>query len=115
MMRHTHRIVVGGVLALSAVVSTAAVLAAPSPRVNVARAQKLFREEGCIDCHKVRGIPGGKTIGPDLSHVGKEHNAAAIAKKIRNPKIDNPNSIMPAPGLSAADLKTLSDWLATLK
>jgi len=117
-----QRLVIGGVLAALIATSTATTVVAQQrrsgrarPRVDAARAKRIYIQEGCRDCHKVAGVPGGSTIGPDLSKVGREHTAAQIARKITNPKSDNPNSVMPAYKLNAADLKVLSDWLASLK
>ena len=57
---------------------------------------------GCMGCHKIAG-KGGQT-GPDLSKVGKEHDATWLSNKIKNPKATKPNSMMPPFAGSAADL-----------
>jgi cbb3-type cytochrome oxidase cytochrome c subunit len=56
--------------------------------------------------------------GPDLSHVGKEHNADWIMKYVRDPKSMKQNSRMPPQDekkINADDLRTVADYLAGLK
>jgi len=47
-----------------------------------------------MGCHTI-GAKGGKS-GPDLSKIGAKDKSSDIAAKIKNPKANNPNSIMPA-------------------
>ena len=35
-----------------------------------ARGLALFRSEGCVACHSIRGLAEGGASGPDLTHVG---------------------------------------------
>lgn len=69
----------------------------------------------CGGCHKMGGKGGGNA--PDLSHVGGEKDAIAIAEYVKNPKSKNPGSRMPAfeGKISDADMKTLSEYLASQK
>jgi mono/diheme cytochrome c family protein len=62
--------------------------------------------------------PGGWGKGPDLSHVGAEHNADWIAEHVRDPQSHKPQSRMPKfpeAKINDADLKSLADYLAGLK
>jgi mono/diheme cytochrome c family protein len=70
----------------------------------------------CGKCHAAGGS-GGKGKGPDLSHIGGEHDAEWIAEHIRNPKAHKPNSRMPAfdGKLTDEEIKSLSDYLVAMK
>jgi mono/diheme cytochrome c family protein len=86
--------------------------AAPDPR----KGPDLFVSQGCVGCHMLNGKGG--TMGPDLTHVGKKMNAAAIRKKLENPKAGMPNSIMPAAkdiGMKPAQVADLTAFMASLK
>jgi mono/diheme cytochrome c family protein len=64
------------------------------------------------------GGPGGpRGRGPNLARVGAEHNSDWIAEHIRDPQAHKQNSRMPRFGdkLSAADIKAVADYLASLK
>jgi cytochrome c553 len=77
-----------------------------------------FKAAGCNGCHKINGEPANATMGPDLSHEGKMRKSADIRKKIENPKVGMPNSIMPAAkdlGLKPAQVADLTAYLSSLK
>jgi hypothetical protein len=64
------------------------------------------------------GGRGGMGRGPDLGKVGANHTADWIAAHIRDAKTHKPESKMPPYGeekINAADLKALSEYLASLK
>jgi hypothetical protein len=64
------------------------------------------------------GGRGGMGRGPSLAHVGANHDAEWIAAHVRDPKTHKADSRMPAYGedkINAADLKKLSEYLASLK
>lgn len=74
----------------------------------------VFTANNCGNCHKLNELGGGQA--PNLSKIGAEHDATWIAAQIKDPKTHNPNSKMPAfDKISEDDLKTLSDYLASLK
>ncbi len=85
------------------------------PAVNapedIKEGRGLFVSNNCAICHSINGA-GGK-IGPDLSHeTAKGLTAVWIANQIRNPKINDPKSIMPPfPNLSQEQLKSIADYL----
>ena len=61
---------------------------------------------------------GGMNRGPDLSKVGRAHDAEWIKEHVRTPKKHKEQSKMPAfdkEKLSDADLQAVADFLATLK
>jgi len=56
----------------------------------------------------------GGTEGPDLTHAGKKHDAAWLAKWIADPSTVDPDSDMPAFGgkLTNAEMQAISRYLA---
>ena len=77
--------------------------------------QKIFAATGCTGCHTTDGKGG--LAGPDLANEGnKGRTRDWLATKIRNPKVDNPQSIMPAyPTLSDEQVHDLVDYMLILK
>jgi putative heme-binding domain-containing protein len=53
------------------------------PRGDAGRGERLFREQGCIGCHLVRGEGGIR--GPDLSVIGSQRSAAHLRESILEP------------------------------
>lgn len=80
-----------------------------------AAGMKAFNDQNCGNCHTVEA--GGRSKSPNLSQVGKEHDAAWLAAHIKNPKSHKPMSKMPSfeGKINDADLKALSEYLASLK
>src|SRR5579862_3415774 len=79
--------------------------------------RKVFKSSGCAMCHSIGDSPIASWIpGPELSHVGKDHDADWIAAHIRDPETHEKKSRMPKfpeAKINAADLKTLADYLAS--
>ncbi len=83
------------------------------------RGLQVFRQEGCLGCHKARGV--GSTIGPDLTEQGKktrhEYNFAHIIGEqtvtnwlythFKDPEMVSPGSQMLAIDLADEDLQAL--------
>jgi ubiquinol-cytochrome c reductase cytochrome b subunit len=69
----------------------------------------------CIGCHKIEG--DGGTDGPDLTHAGKKHDAAALRKWIYDPEEVKPDTDMPSFGdrLTSEQLDVISAYLAGRK
>jgi mono/diheme cytochrome c family protein len=79
----------------------------------------VFRQEGCLGCHKARGV--GSTVGPDLTEQGKktrhEYDFAHILgdqtvtnwlySHFKDPEMVSPGSQMLAIDLADEDLQTL--------
>jgi mono/diheme cytochrome c family protein len=76
--------------------------------------EKLFDTLGCMGCHVVNG-KGGQA-GPDLSNeAGKGRSRQWLQTQIRNPKTNDPQTIMPAYGnLSDQQVNSLVDYLMSL-
>ena len=87
------------------------------PKVSEAgakRGQELFDTIGCMGCHIVNGKGG--VVGPDLSdEADKGRSRQWLTTQIRDPKSNDPASIMPAyNNLSEEKIKDLVDYLMTL-
>jgi mono/diheme cytochrome c family protein len=87
------------------------------PRVSqtgVRRGRELFDSVGCMGCHMVNGKGGA--VGPDLSdEVGRGRSRQWLTTQIRNPKENDPQTIMPAfNNLSDEKINDLVDYLMTL-
>jgi ubiquinol-cytochrome c reductase cytochrome b subunit len=67
----------------------------------------------CVGCHKIDG--DGGTEGPDLTHIGSEHDAATLRRWIVDPELVDPDADMPSFGdrLSDAQLDAISAYLAS--
>jgi cytochrome c oxidase subunit II len=78
----------------------------------------------CAACHSVRGTDAAGTRGPDLTHVAGRLFIAAgtlpntpgnMAGWLADSQHAKPGSLMPAMGLGAAELQSLSAYMATLR
>ncbi|MFN3422067.1 MAG: c-type cytochrome [Armatimonadota bacterium] len=77
------------------------------------RGKAVYDETGCATCHMVAGI-GGRT-GPSLDGIGKKYDAEKLKEILLNPKILNPNTVMPPFEGSDEDLDALVAYLLSLK
>jgi mono/diheme cytochrome c family protein len=78
------------------------------------RGQELFDTIGCMGCHMING--NGGRVGPDLSdEADKGRSRQWLTTQIRDPKSNDPGSIMPAyNNLSDEKINDLVDYLMTL-
>ena len=85
-----------------------------APAAGVKEGKELYNTLGCAGCHVVNGQGGA--AGPDLTNeANKGRSRSWLATKIRNPKADNPQSIMPAnSNLSDQQVNSLADYLLSL-
>jgi cytochrome c553 len=76
--------------------------------------QKVYVANNCGRCH---AIGGGRSRGPDLTHVGGKRTADWLSDHIRDPKSHNPTSRMPPyeAKIQGQDLRDLAEYLASLK
>jgi ubiquinol-cytochrome c reductase cytochrome b subunit len=81
---------------------------------TVKEGAQLFQTEGCIGCHRIRGVGG--TVGPDLSSgIIKGKDQQWLTAQIRNPKSHFPNTIMPSyTGPSDQQVGAVVDYLLDL-
>jgi mono/diheme cytochrome c family protein len=76
--------------------------------------KKLYSNKyGCNGCHSLAG-EGGK-VGPTLDRAGFRLNGTWIYRWVKNPQAMKPETRMPALGLSDADAKAVTMYLATLR
>ncbi len=76
---------------------------------------QLFQSLSCISCHRINGAGG--TVGPDLSSgVLRGKSRERLITQIRDPKKNDPTSIMPAfNSLSDQQVNELVDYLLALE
>jgi mono/diheme cytochrome c family protein len=118
-MSRSHRALVGLMAAGLLTVPVLTAVAAPkkpAPKKPVAKADPKkglaqFKSEGCAGCHKTKDVEGSE-VGPDLSAIGKDHKAPAIAAYIKKPKA---GSVMPAFKGPQAVVDNITAYLMTQK
>lgn len=75
---------------------------------------EILFDDHCRTCHTVR--KKGGTLGPDLSVIGRSHDAAYFERMIRDPgKIFAGTVMPPFDALSVGEVDALVDYLLTLK
>ena len=80
----------------------------------VERGKRLYENKyGCNGCHNLDG-EGGK-IGPALDRAGFRLNATWVYRWLKNPQAMDSATRMPALGLSDADAKAVTLYVATLR
>lgn len=92
------------------VAASAPAVAPSSAGADVGKA--LIRQRGCIGCHVTEGKGG--TMGPPLDGVAERRSEAFVLQQIRDPKANDPASLMPALGLSDAEASAIWAYLQTL-
>ncbi len=75
--------------------------------------KQVFTDQGCYGCHTAEKFE--TPIGPDLSHVGAQHNAAYLTRWLRDPASPKPTAHMPKIEFSEAELTSLTAYLASLR
>jgi cytochrome c553 len=90
-----------------------------APSVFAADGKTLFTDNKCNTCHSIESQDVKKTMGsskaPDLSDVGSKRNAQWITDFLQK-KVDADGKKHPKGWTGKdEDLKTLADWLASLK
>jgi cytochrome c oxidase subunit 2 len=104
----------------------AELLTTPAPPTGALARQglEIFKDETCLNCHTIAGLPGDKTIGPNLTHLAGRHIFAAGAavntpenlyRWLKNPASIKPESHMPNFQLNDARAHALVAYMETLK
>ena len=71
-------------------------------RFSMTKARRIVEEQlACLGCHRLGGEGG--VIGPDLSSLGERLLPEFVQRFVENPHSLVPDTVMPAPGLSASD------------
>jgi len=65
-----------------------------------------------MGCHVVEG-QGGK-MGPALDGVSGRRSEAFVRRQLRDPKLNNPTSLMPNLGLRGDEIEAIWTYLQTL-
>jgi cytochrome c len=98
----------------------ATVTPAPAaPAGNATHGAALFASKNCTACHTVNGQGG--TVGPNLSHIATTpydnlgNDAAFLTKWLHDPKAVKPDTAMPNPNLTDAEITVIVAYLESLK
>ncbi len=85
---------------------------------------QVLKDQTCLNCHAISGLPGHKNIGPDLTHIaGRRILAAGAAvnnpdnlfRWLKDPASIKPESHMPNFQLSDDNVHALVAYMETLK
>ena len=85
---------------------------------------KVFSSETCISCHAINGTTAKGKAGPDLTHFGSRQTLGAgvltnnpdnLMKWLQDPQKVKPSIYMPNVQLDQQELKSLVDYLESLK
>lgn len=74
--------------------------------------RKIFDENGCLRCHKLKGRGGN--IGPDLTFVASRRDIKWIMDHFRDPQDVSPGTEMPQFNFSKDEIKSLTAFLLSL-
>jgi cytochrome c2 len=77
------------------------------------RGQQLYDDLGCQACHQL-GAAGGY-VGPELSSTGERLKPGWTAAWLSDPQKFKPGTLQPDYGLSGADARALTAYLASLE
>lgn len=77
-------------------------------------AMKIINAQGCEGCHVINGKGG--SIGPNLDKEGtRGHSLHWLEVQINTPKVHDSSTMMPNHDLNQAQLKTVAEYLESLK
>jgi cytochrome c oxidase subunit 2 len=88
------------------------------------RGRGVFLDEGCAECHRIRGTAANGDVGPDLTHLATRQELAAgtlandyvhLAGWVADPQRFKPGNRMPEVPMSGDDFNSLIDYLQSLK
>jgi cytochrome c2 len=98
---------------------------APPSIGNAAHGKQLIAQYGCNVCHAIPGTEGPQgALGPTLAGLATRpaisngvvpNTPENLAKYVENPPALNPQSSMPALGISPPESKDIAAFLVTLK
>ncbi len=71
--------------------------------------EQLLKQYGCRGCHKIAG--DGGTIGPSLEGVFERRDEAWVRTQIKQPRANNPKTVMPDMGLTDAEVSRIMSVL----
>ncbi|WP_437206259.1 cytochrome c oxidase subunit II [Planctomicrobium sp. SH664] len=91
---------------------------------DTAAGRELFLSLSCVNCHAVQGTVARGMYAPNLTHLMSRETLASgvlpnskenLRRWVHNPQEIKPGCLMPAFGLSEAQLDTLVNYLETLR
>ena len=91
---------------------------------DVAEGRRVFESTVCVNCHTIRGTMADGKFGPDLTHLMSRDTIAAGSVRntpqnlrlwVQNPQTFKPGCLMPAMGLSGAQLDAITAYLESLR
>jgi cytochrome c oxidase subunit 2 len=91
---------------------------------EVGQGRRIFERTSCINCHTIAGTPANGRFGPDLTHLMSRDTIGAgilpntpenLRGWIRDPAVFKPGSLMPAMGMSDAELEAITAYMASLR
>jgi len=91
---------------------------------DVARGRTAIGKYGCAGCHTIPGIDNaGATVGPTLDRIASRpqlgrqvpNTPENIMKWLQHPQQINPQTTMPAMGVTDGDAKDIAAFLYTLR
>ena len=86
--------------------------------------EHVFMNNGCANCHQIRGTAARGLVGPDLTHLASRTTLAAgtipntrpqLEEWVRDPQHAKPGNKMPQVQMSQQDFTSLIDYLEALK
>lgn len=110
-----------GVVAVAAfsLLGTSLAASKPAPKKpsgnasQVAAGKKLYDNLGCGNCHMIKG--NGGAAGPKLDGTGKRRDMKFLVQKLKNPKFNMPQSIMPPMQKPEKDVQAVAVYMMSLK
>ncbi len=97
---------------------------ANGPGGNSDHGKQLLTQYGCATCHNIPGIETPKgMVGPSLEHLASRpmisgkfpNDPETMSRWLQNPQSMDPQSTMPNIGVTPADARDMTAYLATLK
>jgi cytochrome c oxidase subunit 2 len=91
---------------------------------EAAHGVQVLKQETCLNCHAISGLPGTRQIGPDLTHIAGrrilaagavENNPENLFRWLKDPESIKPESHMPNFQLSDEKVQALVAYMETLK
>jgi cytochrome c oxidase subunit 2 len=90
----------------------------------VSLGRRVFESTACINCHTVAGTVANGRFGPDLTHLMSRDTIASgsvanthenLRRWIRDPSVFKQGCLMPAMGLSDAQMDAVTEYMETLR
>jgi cytochrome c oxidase subunit 2 len=96
----------------------------PADEPAAREGRTAFLAQSCVNCHRIRGTSAAGVYAPDLTHLMSRQTLAAgmipntpenLRHWVADPQSVKPGCLMPAFGLSPADVDRITAYLLTLR